>query len=103
MSILKAFARPFTIAAAIALILSSASPIAAQTAVKSGFNVFSAQQDVEIGRQSASQIERQLPVISRSNIASYVSRIGARLTPFAPGERYSYQFKVVNLSDINAF
>ncbi|HEV8128894.1 MAG TPA: M48 family metallopeptidase [Candidatus Eisenbacteria bacterium] len=75
----------------------------AQTAVKSGFNVFSAQQDVDLGRQSAAQIERQLPMVNRSNVNRYVSRIGARLAAAAPGERYAYQFKVPNLSDINAF
>ena len=35
----------------------------AQTQVKSGFNVFSVEQDVEIGRQSAAEAERQLPLL----------------------------------------
>src|SRR4030095_11074943 len=33
---------------------------AAETKVKPGFNVFSVQQDIEIGRQSAAEAERQL-------------------------------------------
>ena len=58
--------------AAIALMAASAAPmVRAQTAVRSGFNVFSAQQDVEIGRQSASQIEQQLPMVSDPNVARY--------------------------------
>ncbi len=90
--------------AALALVLAlSAAPASSQTAVKSGFNVFTAQQDIDLGRQSASQIERQLPMVSRPVVTRYISQIGARLAQQAPGERYPYQFKVVNLSDINAF
>jgi len=90
-------------AIAVVILLAAASLAPAQTVVKSGFNVFSASQDVEIGRQSAGQIERQLPMVNRPDIQRYVGRIGARLAEVAPGERYSYQFKVANLSDINAF
>jgi len=75
----------------------------AQTSVKPGFNFFSASQDVELGRQSAAQIERQIPILRDYEVASYVSRIGARLARVAPGARYPYQFKIANLSDINAF
>src|SRR2546430_179164 len=74
-----------------------------QTSVKPGFNLFSASQDVELGRQSAAQIERKIPILRDYEVASYVSRIGARLARVAPGARYPYQFKVANLSDINAF
>lgn len=91
------------VAALVAAVAVFSGTTLAQTAVKSGFNVFSVQQDVDLGRQSAAQIDRQLPMVNRSNINSYVSRVGARLAAAAPGEHYAYQFKVPNLSDINAF
>ena len=75
----------------------------AQTPVKSGFNVFSVEQDVEIGRQSAAQAERQLPLLASSSADAYVGRIGRRLAAAAPGPKFPYSFKVVNASDINAF
>jgi beta-barrel assembly-enhancing protease len=87
----------------VSLVVLVAPQVPAQTVVKSGFNVFSAQQDIDIGRQSAAQIERQIPMVSRSDVRSYVTRIGERLAAVAPGYRYPYQFKVANLSDINAF
>ena len=34
---------------------------------------------------------------------AYVGKIGKRLAAVAPGAKYPYQFKVVNVSDINAF
>ncbi|HEY3170761.1 MAG TPA: M48 family metallopeptidase, partial [Thermoanaerobaculia bacterium] len=74
-----------------------------QTQVKSGFNVFSVDQDVEIGKQSAAQAERQLPILRDSSIEGYVNRVGRRLAANAPGPKFPYSFKVVNASDINAF
>ncbi len=75
----------------------------AQTKVKPGFNIFSVEQDKEIGRQSAAEVEAQMPIIRDSSIQSYVSAVGKRLARYAPGGNFTYQFKVVNTSDINAF
>jgi Zn-dependent protease with chaperone function len=75
----------------------------AQTKLKPGFNLFSPEQDVEIGKQSAAEVERQLPILHDSEVQTYVSRIGERLVGVAPGPKFPYQFKVVNVSDINAF
>ena len=91
-------------AAAIAIIVGlTASSSLAQTAVKPGYNIFSAQQDIEIGRQSAVEAERQLPILRDSSIEGYVDRIGRRLAAVAPGPKFPYSFKVVNASDVNAF
>jgi beta-barrel assembly-enhancing protease len=77
--------------------------VLAQTQFKSGFNLFSVEQDVEIGRQSAIEAERQLPMLSDRTIETYVNAIGERLARVAPGADYPYQFRIVNASDINAF
>jgi Zn-dependent protease with chaperone function len=88
---------------AVALLSVSGDATLAQTQVKSGFNVFSADQDVEIGRQSAAEAERQLPVVRNPSIEGYVDRIGRRLAAVAPGPRFPYTFRIINASDINAF
>lgn len=75
----------------------------AQTKVKPGFNLFSPEQDVEVGQQSAVEAERQLPIVNDSSIESYVNNIGQRLAANAPGPKFAYHFRVVNASDINAF
>ena len=74
-----------------------------QTLVRPGFNVFSVDQDVEIGKQSAIQAEKQLPMLSNAAVSSYVSAIGARLAAQAPGTKFAYQFKIVNAPEVNAF
>ena len=79
-------------------------PLLAQaTQVKPGFNIFSEQQDVEIGRQSAAQAERQLPLLNDRRVEGYATEIIRRLAAAAPGAKYPYQIRVVNASDINAF
>lgn len=75
----------------------------AQTRVKSGYNMFSPQQDVEIGRQSAAQVDRQLPMVRNSTVNNYVNAIGRKLAAHAPGPQFNYQFRVVDASDMNAF
>jgi Zn-dependent protease with chaperone function len=75
----------------------------AQTKVKSGFNLFSAEQDVEVGRQSAAAAEQQLPILRDAVVQNYVNRIGQNLARNAGGPNFQYQFRVVNSSDINAF
>jgi len=82
----------------------ASTPLLAQpTQVKPGFNLFSEQQDVEIGRQSAAEAERQLPLLNDRRVEGYASEIIRRLAAAAPGAKYPYQIKVVNASDINAF
>ncbi|HUP62434.1 MAG TPA: M48 family metallopeptidase [Thermoanaerobaculia bacterium] len=94
-------ARP-VIAVLIALAL--ASGVAnAQTKINPGWNLFSAQQDVEIGAQSAAEAERQLPILRDADVEQYINRIGQRLAQNAGGPQFQYRFRVVNASDINAF
>ncbi len=87
---------------ALALMMSAA-VADAQTKIKSGFNLFSAEQDVEIGRQSAGEVERQMPVLNDSQVEAYVNAIGRKLAENSGGPKFPYTFKVINASDINAF
>lgn len=71
---------------------------------KPGFNLFSPQKDVEIGKESVVQIEKEVPLLKDVQSENYVSQLGRRLVGFAPGNTdYPWTFKVVNSQDINAF
>ena len=102
MSQLRMFAARPAITALLVLVM-SAGIADAQTKVKSGFNLFSPEQDVEIGQQSAVQADRQFPIVNDSSVNGYVNRIGARLAANTSGAKFPYRFRVVNASDINAF
>lgn len=88
---------------AIVVLALAASVASAQTRIKPGFNLFSEQDDVQIGQQSAQQALQQLPILNDSQVNAYVNRIGQRLAANAGGPNFQYQFRVVNQSDINAF
>jgi len=64
-----------------------------------GFNIFSPQQDYEIGRKSALVANRRLPTYTDARLL----RIGRRLATTAPGTRFPYEFRVINDASINAF
>jgi Zn-dependent protease with chaperone function len=68
-----------------------------------GFNLFTVEQDVEIGRQSAVEAERQLPMLNDRDVDRYLSKIVSKLAAQAPGAPYPYTIKAVNASEINAF
>jgi beta-barrel assembly-enhancing protease len=84
----------------VALAIGSAT---AQTRIRPGFNLFSVEQDQEIGRQSAAEAEQQLPILNDKPTTRLVNAIAQRLAHVAPGADFPYQFKLVNASDINAF
>jgi beta-barrel assembly-enhancing protease len=69
-----------------------------------GFDLFSAQEEVQAGRQAAAEVPKQLPVLPDSDpVARYVQHLGAELASHAPGEKWPYNFHVVNQKEINAF
>jgi beta-barrel assembly-enhancing protease len=74
-----------------------------RTRLKPGWNLFSPDQDVEMGKQVAKDAENQLSIVRSGDIAAYIDSLGKQLAARAPGEKYPYQFKVVNDKGINAF
>ena len=91
------------LASALVVQASTAPAQPAQADPRPGFNLFSVQQDIEIGRQSAAQAERELPVIRDASLERYLNDVAQRLVAVAPGARYPYRVRAVDSSDINAF
>ena len=78
-----------------------------QTRVVAPKNPYSLAKDVQLGRQAASEVERQMPLLNDSEVHSYVERVGRRITEGIPAQfqhpEFRYSFKVVDARDINAF
>jgi predicted Zn-dependent protease len=91
---------------AIAAVLLSAS-VQAQTAIEPRKNSYTPAQDVQLGREAAADVRRQLPLLKDATAATLVERIGDRLVEQIPGElrqpAFRYSFEIVNLREINAF
>jgi len=73
--------------------------------LRPGFNLFSPDQDVRVGRENSAQIEKELPILKDPELDRYINDLGHRLAAYAPNNRkeYVWRFKVVNSPDINAF
>ena len=63
------------------------------------------QQDVQLGKENAEQIDKELPLVTDPQVLRYINDLGRRLASFAPNNNseYAWTFKVMNSSDINAF
>ncbi|MCU1284518.1 MAG: yfgC 1 [Acidobacteriales bacterium] len=69
-----------------------------------GFNQYTPEQEVQLGRQVAAEADAQLPELpTRGPIQDYVSTLGQKLAHQLPQNPYDFNFKVVNEKDINAF
>lgn len=68
-----------------------------------GFNLFSPEQDVQLGEASAEEIMRQTAVLRDERTAAYVQRLGERVAAGAPGYKFPYKFVVVASPEVNAF
>ena len=86
------------------LTASAAATTKDQLRVKPGFNLFSPQQDVQVGRENAADVDKKLPLVTDPEVVRFLNNLGRRLAAFAPyNNDYPWSFKVVNSQDINAF
>ncbi len=70
---------------------------------KPGFNLFSPEQDIELGKRSAQEVTREAPLLNDAPTVNYIKQLGAKLASKAPGYKFPYQFEVVASREINAF
>ena len=76
-----------------------------RTKLKPGWNLFSPDQDVQIGHQNAQQAEKQLPMCGAPKVDAYLTELGRKLVAKLPtnGIQYPFEFHCVNDKAINAF
>src|SRR3989454_7768609 len=62
-----------------------------RTKLKPGWNLFSPQQDIELGSKVSKDADRQLPMCNDPQVDAYLNRLGRRLAEQAPtgGDRKS--------------
>jgi Zn-dependent protease with chaperone function len=72
---------------------------------KPGYNFYSPQEDVQLGKESSAQVDKQLPLLNDAEALKYLNSLGKRLAAFAPNNHpeYAWQFRIVNSAEINAF
>ena len=70
-----------------------------------GFNLFSKQQDLQLGQQAASQVRDQYQVVQNQELQEYLKRIGEKLasTQEAKQSGFPFTFTLLNSDEVNAF
>jgi beta-barrel assembly-enhancing protease len=74
-------------------------------ALKPGFNLFSKQDDVQIGQENAKQVLQQYDAVKNQFLQDYVQRMGQKLAsaPEAKASGFNFTFTVLNVDQVNAF
>lgn len=70
-----------------------------------GFNLFSKEQDIQLGKENAAQVRKQMVVIKDPYLTEYVTRVGKRLVGAREAQEsgFPFTFEVVADPSINAF
>ena len=67
------------------------------------FNILSTEQEVEIGREAAREIERDLRLYNDPAVTAYINSLGQMLARYSSRSGLTYYFKVVDTDEVNAF
>lgn len=96
--------QPVSLRVAVGLfLLAAASGLWAQRIPKPGFNLFSREQDIQLGKEGAAEIEKQVNLVDNREVNEYIERLGRKLASAPEADSYPYSFKVVFDESINAF
>ena len=103
-SFVRRIAQRMALAMIAAALLIAPAAQADRTKLKPGWNLFSPQQDIELGSKVSKDAERQLQLCDDPQVDAYLNRLGRRLAEKAPtgGVQYPFRFKCVNDRAINA-
>jgi beta-barrel assembly-enhancing protease len=79
--------------------------LADRTKLKPGMNSFSPQQDIELGKKAAQDVEQKMALCNAPKVDAYLTKIGNRLVQHlnTNGVEYPWEFHCVNDKSINAF
>ena len=78
---------------------------AERTQLKPPWNMYSAQTDIQVGRQAAQQMMKTLPLCNDPKVDAYLTQLGMQLIAKLPtrGMEYPWEFHCVNTKEVNAF
>lgn len=78
---------------------------AQRSQLKPPWNMYSPQTDIQVGKQNAQMMAKQLPLCNDPKVDAYLTQLGLRLVSKLPtrGVEYPWEFHCVNDKSINAF
>jgi len=99
---------PLNNAMKVVLLVAAAGPALARNPgdpLKPGFNIYSKQQDIDVGKQAAAQVRQQYQQVANRDLQAYVAKIGERLakTSSVSSSGFPFSFTLLNYKEVNAF
>src|SRR6266481_268586 len=78
---------------------------AQRSQLRPGWNAFTPQEDISLGKRAAADAEKQLALCNAPRVDAYLTQLGTRLAQKLPtgGVQYPFEFHCVNDKAINAF
>jgi predicted Zn-dependent protease len=70
---------------------------------RDGFSIISTQEEMNIGRLAAREVERKYTLLRDPKINSYIESVGYRLAEVSDRPDIPYHFKVIEGEEVNAF
>jgi predicted Zn-dependent protease len=71
--------------------------------VNQPYNTLSEEEEIELGRKFAAELEKKVEILDAPEIQSYANRIVKRLGAASQRPEWPFQAKVVNTAQVNAF
>jgi beta-barrel assembly-enhancing protease len=72
--------------------------------LKPGFNLFSSQQDIQLGQEAATQVQQEQAVVQNAQLTDYLNSLVGRLANTTHGRsEFPYKTSAIASKDINAF
>jgi predicted Zn-dependent protease len=68
-----------------------------------GFNLFTPQQDIELGKEAAAKIVKDSHVVKNAELTAYLTAIVARLAKSSRAGTFPFTFTILNDQEVNAF
>ncbi len=85
------------------LLLSAAVAFGQLKTLQPGFDMFTPQQDVQLGKEAAAQVEKTQPIVRNAQVDTYISQLGHRLAHSPHAGDFPFSFHVIYDKNINAF
>jgi Zn-dependent protease with chaperone function len=76
---------------------------AKQSEVKIQKTSLTRDQELQLGKEAAAQVEREMEVVKNPEVEAWLNQIGQQLAKTPQANAYPYYFKLVNEDSINAF
>ena len=68
-----------------------------------GKNIFTDQQEVDLGDVMAEALAREMSIIDDPSLTAHLDELGARLVRYLPPNNLRFRFFLIDLSEVNAF